>query len=98
MCIRIYYYNIFILNIIRIFIKKKTIIILSELNYFYFSVGITSEQVTAFLKANPEYLEHHIMEEVELEQLERWMIRRTQRARKQTMPIGKNGRKTSLSR
>lgn len=38
------------------------------------------------------------MEEVELEQLERWMIRRTQRARKQTLPVGKNGRKTSLSR
>lgn len=38
------------------------------------------------------------MEEVELEQLERWMIRRTQRARKQTLPMGKNGRKTSLSR
>lgn len=38
------------------------------------------------------------MEEVELEQLERWMIRRTQRARKQTLPMGKSGRKTSLSR
>ena len=54
--------------------------------------------MTAYLKANPEFLEHHVMEEVELEQLERWMIRRTQRARKQTMPVGKNGRKTSLSR
>lgn len=39
------------------------------------------------------------MEEVELEQLERWMIRRTQRAKKtQTQTMGKNGRKTSLSR
>lgn len=40
------------------------------------------------------------MEEVELEQLERWMIRRTQRARKQTLTQnGKTGgRKTSLSR
>lgn len=57
--------------------------------------------MTAYLRANFDFLEHHIMEEVELEQLERWMIRRTQRARKQTLTLtsGKNGaRKTSLSR
>lgn len=65
---------------------------------FFLFIDITADQVTAYLKANPEFLEHHIMDEVELEQLERWMIRRTQRARKQTLPIGKNGRKTSLSR
>jgi cAMP and cAMP-inhibited cGMP 3',5'-cyclic phosphodiesterase 10 len=38
------------------------------------------------------------MEDVELEQLERWIIRRTQRAKKCAQPLGKNGRKTSLSR
>lgn len=60
------------------------------------------EQVTAFLLSNPEFLERHIMKEVELEQLERWMIRRTQQAKKsaqaQYSTMGKNGRKTSLSR
>lgn len=70
--------------------------------------GLTAAQVTAYLRANCDFLEHHIMEEVELEQLERWMIRRTQRARKQTLTMNaagtgggaKNvaGRKTSLSR
>lgn len=59
---------------------------------------VTSEQVTKYLKENPEFLEHHIMENVELELLERWMIRRTQRSKKQTQISGKNGRKTSLSR
>lgn len=68
-----------------------------KLIYFFFS-EITAEQVSAYLKDHPDFLEHHVMEEVELEQLERWMIRRTQRARKQTLPMGKNGRKTSLSR
>lgn len=57
---------------------------------------VSSEMVTTFLRDHPEFLERHIMEEVELEQLERWMIRRTQRSKKQ--PVGKNGRKTSLSR
>lgn len=38
------------------------------------------------------------MEEVELEQLERWIIRRSQRLRKKTEPAAKNGRKTSLSK
>lgn len=68
--------------------------------------GLTAAQVTAYLRENFDFLEHHIMEEVELEQLERWMIRRTQRARKQTLTMtgacknggGSGGRKTSLSR
>lgn len=39
------------------------------------------------------------MKEIELEQLERWMIRRTQQAKKAAQStMGKNGRKTSLSR
>ncbi|XP_026470475.1 probable 3',5'-cyclic phosphodiesterase pde-5 isoform X2 [Ctenocephalides felis] len=39
-------------------------------------------QVTAFLRSRPDFLERYLMEEVELEQLERWMIRKTQRTRK----------------
>lgn len=39
------------------------------------------------------------MKEIELEQLERWMIRRTQQTKKTAQStMGKNGRKTSLSR
>lgn len=38
------------------------------------------------------------MDEIQLEQLERWMIRKTQRSRKVTQSVSKNGRKTSLSR
>lgn len=61
---------------------------------------LSAEQVTAYLLDNPDFLERHIMKEVELEQLERWMIRRTQQAKKaaQSSTGGKNGRKTSLSR
>jgi hypothetical protein len=58
----------------------------------------TTEQVTEFLKNNPIFLEQYVLESVELEQLERWIIRRTQRSKKHAQPVGKNGRKTSLSR
>lgn len=68
----------------------------------FFIAELTQEQVSAFLIENPDFLERHIMKEVELEQLERWMIRRTQQAKKSTQAqfsaMGKNGRKTSLSR
>ncbi|XP_021942634.1 probable 3',5'-cyclic phosphodiesterase pde-5 isoform X3 [Zootermopsis nevadensis] len=58
------------------------------------------EQVRAFLRSHTDFLERFVMEEVELETLERWMIRSTQRAKKRpdTSATGKNGRKTSLSR
>lgn len=59
---------------------------------------LTPEQVTNFLREHPDFLERHVMEETELEQLERWMIRKTQRAKKTPQTLGKNGRKTSLSR
>uniref|UniRef100_A0A6M2DJ87 Phosphodiesterase n=1 Tax=Xenopsylla cheopis TaxID=163159 RepID=A0A6M2DJ87_XENCH len=42
-------------------------------------------QVTSFLRCRPDFLERYLMEEVELEQLERWMIRKTQRTRKAMM-------------
>ncbi|XP_067002756.2 probable 3',5'-cyclic phosphodiesterase pde-5 isoform X2 [Anabrus simplex] len=60
----------------------------------------TAEQVAAFLRTHPDFLERFVLEEVELEQLERWMIRSTQRAKKRLDAAGtaKNGRKTSLSR
>lgn len=60
--------------------------------------NLSPEQVTMYLLDNPDFLEKHIMKEIELEQLERWMIRRTQQARKSAQSLGKNGRKTSLSR
>lgn len=62
-------------------------------------IDLSPEQVTAYLLQNPDFLERHIMKEIELEQLERWMIRRTQQAKKAAQStMGKNGRKTSLSR
>lgn len=72
----------------------------SDLFLLVFEGGLSPEQVTAYLLENPDFLERHVMKEIELEQLERWMIRRTQQAKK-TAPqsaTGKNGRKTSLSR
>ncbi|XP_031631374.1 probable 3',5'-cyclic phosphodiesterase pde-5 isoform X2 [Contarinia nasturtii] len=63
------------------------------------SANLSPEQVTTYLLENPDFLERHIMKEIELEQLERWMIRRTQQAKKAAQStLGKNGRKTSLSR
>ncbi|XP_059614609.1 probable 3',5'-cyclic phosphodiesterase pde-5 [Phlebotomus argentipes] len=53
------------------------------------------EQVVGFLRSHPDFLEHYVMEEVEIEQLERWMIRRIQRSKKQPQ---QQARKTSLSR
>ena len=42
----------------------------------------SAEQVRAFLRSHSDFLERFIMEEVELEVLERWMIRSMQRAKK----------------
>ncbi|XP_001664102.2 probable 3',5'-cyclic phosphodiesterase pde-5 [Aedes aegypti] len=55
-------------------------------------------QVAKYLQCNPEFLDTYVMDEIQLEQLERWMIRKTQRSRKVTQSVSKNGRKTSLSR
>ncbi|XP_059475966.1 probable 3',5'-cyclic phosphodiesterase pde-5 isoform X1 [Neocloeon triangulifer] len=57
-------------------------------------------QVSAYLKSHPDFLEQWLMEEVDLEQLERWMIRKMQRDKKKQPADanGKVGRKTSLSR
>lgn len=56
------------------------------------------EQVSEYLSAHPEFLERYVMEQVEVEQLERWIIRKSQRLKKKTEATTKNGRKTSLSR
>ena len=40
----------------------------------------------AFLRSHTDFLERFVMEEVELEILERWMIRRMQRAKKRLDP------------
>ncbi|XP_055540306.1 probable 3',5'-cyclic phosphodiesterase pde-5 isoform X2 [Wyeomyia smithii] len=59
---------------------------------------LTDIQITRYLQQNPEFLDTFIMDEIQLEQVERWMIRKTQRIRKIPQQTGKNGRKTSLSR
>lgn len=70
------------------------------MKYFSLSVtAITTEQVTDYLRHHPDYLERYIMEEIELEQLERWIIRRSQRVKKKhEQSSSRNVRKTSLSR
>lgn len=52
------------------------------------------EDIRSYLRSHPEILENFVMNEVELEMLERWMIRRTQKAKK----LNYANRKTSLSR
>ncbi|XP_055596828.1 probable 3',5'-cyclic phosphodiesterase pde-5 isoform X2 [Uranotaenia lowii] len=59
---------------------------------------LTAHEVSKYLKNNADFLDTFIMDEIQLEQLERWMIRKTQRLRKAPQATGKNGRKTSLSR
>lgn len=60
---------------------------------------ISGDQVSNYLDTHPEFLEHYIMDEVEVEQLERWIIRKSQRLKKKPETAAtRNGRKTSLSR
>jgi hypothetical protein len=42
----------------------------------------TADQVRMFLRSHSDFLERFVMEEVELEILERWVIRSMQRAKK----------------
>ncbi|XP_017774954.1 PREDICTED: probable 3',5'-cyclic phosphodiesterase pde-5 isoform X2 [Nicrophorus vespilloides] len=55
-----------------------------------------SDGVTQFLRSNPDFLDRFVMEEIELEQLERWIIRRSQKMKKKHEQ--KNDRKISLSK
>nr|XP_015833958.1 PREDICTED: probable 3',5'-cyclic phosphodiesterase pde-5 isoform X3 [Tribolium castaneum] len=59
---------------------------------------ITGDQISDYLISHPDFLERYIMEEVEVEQLERWIIRKSQRLKKKPESASRNGRKTSLSR
>ncbi|XP_076053728.1 putative 3',5'-cyclic phosphodiesterase pde-5 isoform X1 [Oratosquilla oratoria] len=56
------------------------------------SQQVTGEMVGQYLRAHPEFLEAWLMEQVELETLERWMIRRTQRAQHKNQENGSNAR------
>ncbi len=40
---------------------------------------LCSKRVTDYLKANRGFLEHHVLEYVDAETLERWYVRRAQR-------------------
>ncbi|CAH0545707.1 unnamed protein product [Brassicogethes aeneus] len=62
--------------------------------------NINDEEVSQYLTTHPEFLERYVMDEVEVEQLERWIIRKSQRLKKKTETAAacRNGRKTSLSR
>ena len=53
---------------------------------FFFSPGpcITAEQVVQYLKEHPQVLDEYLMQHVELETLERYMIRRSQRDKQQS--------------
>jgi cAMP and cAMP-inhibited cGMP 3',5'-cyclic phosphodiesterase 10 len=59
---------------------------------------VTGDQISDYLISHPDFLERYIMEEVEVEQLERWIIRKSQRLKKKPETASRNGRKTSLSR
>lgn len=61
-------------------------------------VIFTADNVSEYLFNHPEFLERYIMDEVDVEQLERWIIRKSQRQKKKPETTAKNGRKTSLSR
>ncbi|KAJ8950658.1 hypothetical protein NQ318_010859 [Aromia moschata] len=59
---------------------------------------VTADQVSNFLDIHPDFLERYVMDEIEVEQLERWIIRKSQRMKKKPESSSWNGRKTSLSR
>lgn len=71
--------------------SSKLIFYLSSL---FDITDLNEQEIQVYLRNHPEMLEHFVMDEVELEQLERWMIRRTQKAKKMNYA----NRKTSLSR
>ncbi|CAO1370759.1 unnamed protein product [Diamesa tonsa] len=59
--------------------------------------NIGDDEIATYLQSHPEVLEHYVMDEVELETLERWIIRRTQKSKK-LQTSSTTSRKTSLSR
>ncbi|XP_022258868.1 uncharacterized protein LOC111089907 [Limulus polyphemus] len=65
------------------------------------SKGLNPEKVTNYLRENIDFLEEYVVNNVDLELLERWMIRGVQKSRNRSQSVDVNGRterKTSLSR
>lgn len=66
------------------------------------TTSFPGEQVVEYLAKHPDFLENYIMDKIEVEQLERWIIRKSQRMKKKldnsSTSATKSGRKTSLSR
>ena len=61
--------------------------------------SLSEEKVRSYLKDHPELLEGHVMENVDAETLERWLIRRSQRDKRQSLKDNhETGRRFSLSR
>lgn len=56
------------------------------------------EQVSEYLSNHPDYLETFVLNEVDIEKLERWIIRKSQQLKKRPEFGCRNTRKTSLSR
>lgn len=59
--------------------------------FFLAGKGMTEEMVGQYLKAHPAFLEAWVMAEVDLETLERWIIRRTQRDKNKQLHNDNNG-------
>ncbi|KAH1011856.1 hypothetical protein HUJ04_001136 [Dendroctonus ponderosae] len=58
----------------------------------------SEEQVAEYLAAHPDFLEKFVIAQVDIEQLERWIIRKSQQLKKRPEVGLRNSRKTSLSR
>nr|XP_023028430.1 cAMP and cAMP-inhibited cGMP 3',5'-cyclic phosphodiesterase 10A-like [Leptinotarsa decemlineata] len=69
----------------------------TELGYQKSASMITTEQVSCYLTNHPNFLEQYIMDNVEMEQIERWIIRKSKKGRRPS-DFEKAVRKTSLSR
>ncbi|CAG9856919.1 unnamed protein product [Phyllotreta striolata] len=58
---------------------------------------LTDQQVNSYLADHPQFLEEYIMNKIEMEQLERWIIRKSKKVRK-IQGSSVRTRKTSLSK
>ncbi|KAG5880335.1 hypothetical protein JTB14_019814 [Gonioctena quinquepunctata] len=53
------------------------------------STMITEDQISSFLSEHPNFLEQFVMENIEIEQIERWIIRKSKKAPKSNENLGK---------
>ena len=61
--------------------------------------SLDDERVGTYLKEHHDFLESHVLEHVDAETLERWLIRRSQRDRNQSLSDNnQSARRISLSR